>query len=194
MHNLGFYLQLGFQHISNLAGLDHILFLVALCAVYRLAQWRNIVVLVTAFTVGHSVTLAMASFGTLVIPSNIIEFLIPLTILVTALHNLVSQNPTKPGTGMWRSYTMALLFGFIHGMGFSNYFRALLMGESSIAIPLLGFNLGIELGQLFIIFFVVAIGYLFLNIIGVKHREWNVFISGATASVAVMLMVENRFW
>ncbi len=194
MHSFPLYLQLGFEHISNLAGFDHILFLIALCAVYRIEQWRSIVILVTAFTIGHSVTLALTSVGTLTIPSSYIEFLIPTTILFTAIHNLFGDGRAgrslKPG---W-NYLMALIFGFIHGMGFSNYFRALLMDESSILIPLLGFNLGIELGQLLVVSVVVAVAFVFLNLIRVSHRDWNVFVSGAAAGISMILMYETRPW
>ncbi len=193
MHPFPFYLQLGFEHISNLAGYDHILFLIALCAVYKIQQWRNILILVTAFTIGHSVTLALASFGDLTIPSRIIKFLIPTTIFVTALHNVLKHQTEGKGK-MARNYVMALFFGFIHGMDFSNYFRALLMGDSSIVVPLLGFNLGIELGQLLVVFVIVGIAFLLLNVIGVKHREWNLFISGAAAGMSLISMFENKFW
>lgn len=194
MQSFAIYVQLGFKHISDLAGFDHILFLIALCAVYRIEQWKRILILVTAFTVGHSVTLALSSLGTLTIPSNIIEFLIPTTILITALHNVISRPSSETSAGMGKNYAMALFFGFIHGMGFSNYFRALLMGDDSIAVPLLGFNLGIEIGQLMVVAVIVGIAYVFLNIVGVKHRDWNVFVSGAAAGMSVMLMAENRFW
>ena len=194
MPPFNFYLKLGFEHISNLAGYDHILFLIVLCAVYRIQQWRNILILVTAFTIGHSVTLALASFDTFTIPSSIIKFLIPATIFITALHNVFSPDPTEKSAKMGRNYAMALFFGFIHGMDFSNYFKALLMDPSSVVIPLLGFNLGIELGQLLVVFFIVGIAFLFLSIIGVKHREWNVFVSGAAAGMSLISMLENKFW
>ena len=194
MHPFEFYLKLGFEHISNLAGYDHILFLIVLCAIYRIQQWRNILILVTAFTIGHSVTLALVSLEVLTIPSNIIKFLIPATIFATALHNVIGTNPTERPSRMSRNYIMALFFGFIHGMDFSNYFRALIMDPSDIVVPLLGFNIGIELGQLLVVFFVVGIAFLFLNVIGVKHREWNVFISGAAAGISLISMLDNKFW
>ena len=136
MHSLPFYLQLGFDHISDLAGYDHMLFLVALCAVYRLEQWKQLVILVTAFTVGHSITLGLTSLSLLTIPSDLIEFLIPVTISITALHNVSSHRQPIQSEKLTGRYLMALIFGFIHGMGFSNYFRALLMDESSILVPL----------------------------------------------------------
>ncbi|MEM8845621.1 MAG: HupE/UreJ family protein [Bacteroidota bacterium] len=194
MHPFEFYLKLGFEHISNLAGYDHILFLVALCAIYKIQQWKNILVLVTAFTIGHSVTLALVSLDIFTIPSNIIKFLIPTTIFITALHNVIGVKLTEQPKKMGRNYIMALFFGFIHGMDFSNYFKALLMDDSSILVPLLGFNLGIELGQLLVVFFIVGIAFLFLNVIGAKHRDWNVFISGAAAGMSLLSMLENKFW
>lgn len=194
MQSFSLYIQLGFEHISDLAGFDHILFLIALCAVYRIAQWKQLLILVTAFTVGHCITLALSSIGTISIPSEIIEFLIPTTILLTALHNVMSPTAENMPAKMSKNYVMALFFGFIHGMGFSNFFRALLMGSDAIVMPLLGFNLGIELGQLMVVGLIVTVAYVFLNVIGVKHREWNLFISGAAAGVAVLLMVETRFW
>ena len=194
MHPFEFYLKLGFEHISNLAGYDHILFLVVLCAVYKIQQWRNILILVTAFTIGHSVTLALVSFDVFTIPSSIIKFLIPTTIFLTALHNVIGVKEAERQRKMGRNYFMALFFGFIHGMDFSNYFKALLMDSSSVIVPLLGFNIGIELGQLLVVFFIVGIAFLFLNVIKVKHRDWNVFISGAAAGMALISMFEYKFW
>lgn len=194
MNTFNFYIKLGFEHISSLAGYDHILFLVALCAVYRIQQWRNILILVTAFTIGHSTTLAIASFDVFSIPSNIIKFLIPATIFLTAFHNVLSKAPTEESSKMGQNYAMALFFGFIHGMDFSNYFKALIMDPSSIWKPLLGFNIGIELGQLLVVLFIVGIAFLLLNVVKVKHREWNLFISGAAAGMSFLSMMENKFW
>ena len=194
MHSFPFYIQLGFDHISDLAGYDHILFLVALCAVYRLEHWKNLLILVTAFTVGHSITLALTSFGVTVVSSEMIEFLIPLTICVTAALNVVNYELVAAGEKLVRRYLAALFFGFIHGMGFSNYFRALLFDESTILVPLLGFNLGIELGQLLIVFLIVGVVYLFLNVFRMSHRDWSIFISGAAFGLSLLLMYETKFW
>ena len=194
MHPFEFYLKLGFQHIADLAAFDHILFLVALCAVYRLEQWRKILILVTAFTIGHSVTLVLVSLNIFTIPSKIIKFLIPLTIFLTALHNVLGAPNAQDQFKMQRNYAMALFFGLIHGMDFSNYFKALIMDPADIVIPLLGFNIGIELGQLLVVLFIVGIAFLFLNALKVKHREWNLFISGAAAGMSLLSMLENTFW
>lgn len=197
MHSIDMYINLGFQHISDLAGYDHILFLLALCAVYSIDQWRRLFILVTAFTVGHSITLALASFGWVVIPSHIIEFLIPVTILITAIRNVAappSDQLTDDQGNMTGHYLVALCFGFIHGMGFSNYFRALMMDSSSITIPLLGFNLGIEIGQLLVVSIIVIVASLVVKFAQVKHRDWNLFISGAAAGISIVLMNETAFW
>ena len=193
MHPISFYLELGFRHISDLAGYDHILFLLVLCAIYQLHQWRALLVLVTAFTVGHSITLALTSFSVISIKSEVVEFLIPMTIIATAIHNLFIRS-TSEISGHTRSYWMALFFGFIHGMGFANYFRALLMDESSILIPLLGFNLGIELGQLLFVLLVLGVAYVVTNWLKMPQRDWNTFVSGGGFSLALVLAIENRFW
>jgi len=194
MHPFEFYLMLGYDHISDLAGYDHILFLIALCAIYRIQQWRNILILVTAFTIGHSITLILASLDIFTISTKIIKFLIPLTIFITAFHNVIGSVSAEKPSKMGKNYIMALFFGIIHGMDFSNYFKALIMDPSDIVVPLLGFNIGIELGQLLVVFFIVGISFLFLNIIKIKHREWNLFISGAAAGMSLLSMIDNKFW
>ena len=194
MNSLSFYIKLGFEHISDFAGYDHMLFLVALCAIYRIQEWKSILILVTAFTIGHSVTLVLSSLDILIIQSNIIEFLIPITIFLTALNNVIGSNSKEKRSKMNKNYVMALFFGFIHGMGFSNYFKALLMDSSSITLPLLGFNIGIELGQIIVVFFIVSVAYIFLNKLKVRHRDWNVFVSGAAAGMSLIFILENKIW
>lgn len=186
------YLKLGFEHILDLGGYDHILFIVALCAVYSISQWKNILVLVTAFTIGHSITLALAALDVVAFRSEIIEFLIPVTIFITALYNVFKREAAAQKV-MW-NYILALAFGLIHGLGFSNYFRSLLGREESIIQPLLAFNVGVELGQLIIVAIVLGIGYLVMNIFNAKQRSWNLFVSGAAAGIAFVLMTETVFW
>ena len=193
MHPFEFYLKLGFEHIANLNGYDHILFLVVLCAVYQISQWRNILILVTAFTIGHSITLFIVSLDFFSIPSRIIKLLIPITILITSLQNVINIKQIENSSGMGKNYFMALFFGLIHGMDFSNYFKALIMSPDEIVIPLLGFNIGIELGQLLIVLFIVLISFIFLNIIKIKHLKWNLFISGAAFGISLISIMELIF-
>jgi hypothetical protein len=140
---------LGFRHITDPRGADHIVFLLALAAIYRFWDWRECVWVVTAFTVGHSVTLALAVTGALNLPTALVEFLIPVTILATALENLIVRDRS---TAIWgRRYrpVFAGVFGLVHGAGFANYLRSLFVDH--LAVPLLGFNLGLEVGQLLVI-------------------------------------------
>ncbi|MGB4848671.1 MAG: HupE/UreJ family protein [Saprospiraceae bacterium] len=169
------YLRLGIDHILNVSAFDHIVFIVALCAMYAATDWRWILILVTAFTIGHSITLAMSSLNVISIKPELVEILIPITILITALQNLI----VKPKSDQrWRpNYFLALFFGFIHGMGFSNYFKALLGRETSIVLPLFGFNLGVEVGQLCIVACIMFLNYMVVSIGKVKQSRWNLVVS-----------------
>jgi len=140
---------LGFQHITDPRGADHIVFLLALAAIYRFRDWRECVWVVTAFTVGHSVTLALAVTGALVLPSALIEFLIPVTIVATSLENLIVRDKSAAFWGRRYRPVFAGVFGLVHGAGFANYLRSLFVDR--IALPLLGFNVGLEVGQLIVI-------------------------------------------
>ena len=142
MSDFATYVTLGFRHITNLEAMDHILFLFALAAIYRLRDWRDSLWVVSAFTVGHSVTLALAVTGALVLPTRVIEFLIPITIVTTCVDNV----RTRALWGMRYRPVFAGVFGLVHGAGFANYLRSMFVDQ--IALPLFGFNVGIELGQL----------------------------------------------
>ena len=189
MHPFQFYLKLGFNHIANFNGYDHILFLVVLCAVYQLKQWKKIIILVTAFTIGHSMTLFLVSFDIFSIPSRYVKLLIPITIMITSLHNIGSIEKIK-NSNMSKNYFLALFFGLIHGMDFSNYFKALIMSPEEIIIPLLAFNIGLEIGQFLIVFVIVYISYVFLSVLKVKYYSWNLFVSGAAFGVSLISILE----
>jgi HupE / UreJ protein len=139
------YVTLGFRHITNLEAMDHILFLFALAAIYRLRDWRDSLWVVSAFTIGHSVTLALAVTGALVLPTRLIEFLIPITIVTTCVDNV----RTRALWSGWHRPMFAGVFGLVHGAGFANYLRSMFVDQ--IALPLFGFNVGIELGQLVVL-------------------------------------------
>ena len=149
MSELLAFATLGFRHITDPRGADHILFLLALAAIYRFKDWRECTWVVTAFTVGHSVTLALAVTGALVLPSRVIEFLIPVTIVATALENLMVRDRSAAVWGRRYRPVFAGAFGLVHGAGFANYLRSLFVDR--IAVPLFGFNIGLEVGQLIVI-------------------------------------------
>ncbi len=184
-----FYIKQGINHITDFQGFDHMLFIVSLCAVYRTEQWRNILVLVTAFTLGHSITLALTSLNVISINKELVEVLIPFTILITCLFNVLKSERKKSLVSV--NYFLALFFGLIHGMGFSTFFKSMMMGISdSIILPLLAFNLGIEIGQLMIIVVFFLIVLILTGLLKVKHREWMLFVSGAGAGMAVFMIIK----
>jgi hypothetical protein len=193
MGQVQLYFQLGIQHILDLDGFDHILFVVALCAVYVLRDWKKIIILVTAFTVGHSLTLALATLNVVKVNTDLVEFLIPVTIGITALSNIFKPKPST-GRGVQINYLFALFFGLIHGLGFSNYLRSLLGREASIFEPLLAFNIGLEVGQLVIVAIFMVASSILVGIIGINRRDWALVISSIVLGMSIMMMIDTKFW
>lgn len=193
MNPFELYFKLGLQHILDIQGYDHILFVLALCAVYIPRDWRKIVILITAFTIGHSLTLALATFKVIEIRSDIIEFFIPVTIAITALVTILKPKPSS-GRNIQLNYILALSFGLIHGLGFSNYLRELLGKEAIIWKPLLAFNLGLEAGQLVIVAVYLLITSVLVGIAGVNRKEWTLVVASMVLGVSLMLMLETKFW
>ncbi len=196
MDDFFIYLGLGFDHITDPAGYDHVLFVVALCAVYTAQQWRQVLVLVTAFTVGHSITLALATLRLVTFRTDIIELLIPITILITAVVNFFFRDDTnrfatrQPRRAVGR-YVLAGGFGLIHGLGFSNYLRSLLGREADIWQPLLAFNIGLELGQLLIVAIILGVSQVALRLLTIRPRDWVLVVSGIVAGMALSLIINN---
>ena len=190
MSEIAAFVRLGVHHIADPSALDHVLFLLALAAIYRASDWRQAIGVITAFTVGHSVTLALAVTSAVHLPSALIELLIPLTILATATENLlVRERERAPLRGRYRP-VFACVFGLVHGAGFANYLSSLFTG--SIAAPLFGFNLGIELGQLAILAAAsVALSGVDLLL---GHRLRVVTVSAAVAVAAVPMALERLPW
>ena len=179
------YFQVGFEHITDINGYDHMLFLLALCAAYVYSDWKKILVLVTAFTVGHSITLSLAVLNVIPVNSDWIEFLIPVTIVATAVKNvLLKQEKSSVAT-----YLMALVFGLIHGMGFSNYLRSLLGDD--LLMPLFAFNIGIEAGQLLVVAAIFLVQFALLNAISVKHKHWNWAVSLVAGGISLLLAAQR---
>lgn len=195
MDSFIFYLEFGFTHILDIAGYDHMLFLLALCAIYRFRDWKRVLILITAFTIGHSVTLAAAALDIIKIPGEIIEFLIAFTIFLTALFNLTLAKEDLLSQSQVRiNYAMALIFGFIHGMGFSNQFKALIGQEESIVPILFPFNLGIEFGQILFVIGIMLIGGLLVEKLKVPFKYWKYGLSAIAGILAVYMMSQRIFW
>ncbi len=168
-------------------------FVLAMCAVYSGSEWRRILALVTSFTIGHSITLALSTLEMIKFNTALIELLIPITILLTCLYNFTQLgNGRKKGNALWSwNNLFAAAFGLIHGMGFSNYLKSLLGQGQNIVLELLAFNIGIELGQLLIVLLVLIINLLLTRFLSVKKRDWALGISSAAGAIALMLILEQ---
>ena len=189
MNDLAFYFKEGWHHIISLNAIDHQLFIVALSAIYILKDWKKVLILVTAFTIGHSVTLALSIYDVIRANENWVEFLIPITIIITATFNFfVREFNTK---NLQLNYFFALFFGFIHGLGFANSIRFMLAGNQNIGPGLLGFNLGLEAGQILCVTIILLSAHLVINIAGLKRTWWMYTLSTITILWAVKFAVER---
>lgn len=194
MSEFRLYFDLGREHILDANGYDHILFVVVLCVVYSVREWKQVLILVTAFTVGHSITLALATLEVITVSARVVEFLIPLTILITAVSNIIKKEGGVDKRGMKLNYAYAAFFGLIHGMGFSNYLQSILGRDQSIFTQLLAFNLGLEVGQIIIVAVFLIAGFVLVDLIGVNRRDWKLVISSAIAGIALILAKDKTFW
>ena len=190
MDEIGIYLHLGFRHIMDWGAWDHILFVLVLTLRYQWTDWKKLLVLITAFTVGHSVTLALSTLNWINLPTNLIESLIPVTILITAISNFwVKSFDFKSKYPL--IYFLALFFGLIHGLGFSSYLKNFLGKEESILGPLFTFNLGLELGQLLIVGIILIISFIFVSVLNVKRLRY-LQIGSVFAMAFALNMVLDR--
>lgn len=182
------YFSLGMQHIADINGYDHIIFLITLCAAYRLTDWRKLLILITAFTLGHTATLALATLQIIKVNGYLIEILIPASILIMGIINLL--NPGKQQF-MTAKYITALLFGLIHGLGFSNYLRILLTSENSITMPLFGFNIGVEAGQILIVAAIFLLDAIIYRITKYKLRDRVLLLSGVGIGTSLIMIIDR---
>lgn len=177
MNDFNLFFGIGIDHILNTGALDHLLFIMVLCAVYLVTDWKKLLVLITAFTIGHSLTLALSVYDVVRFNSAWVEFLIPLTIVLTALYNLSMSGKAIPRQKIQINYLLALFFGLVHGMGFANNIRFMLAESQSILLPLLGFNLGLELGQIIVVSILLLLSILAIKLMKLQHRYWAMGLS-----------------
>ncbi|MEO7531956.1 MAG: HupE/UreJ family protein [Sediminibacterium sp.] len=190
MNDFGLYFEIGYKHIADLRGIDHILFVMALCLRYQIADWRKILILVTAFTIGHSITLALSVFNLVSYSMKWIEFLIPVTIVITAISNVFVKKFSFKAR-FPAIYFFALFFGLVHGLGFSSYLKSLLGKDNNVVGELLAFNLGIEAGQILIVTVILLISFIFVSILKCNRREYLLYISGGIFALALQMAIER---
>lgn len=189
------YFQLGLKHILDIYSYDHILFLIALSVPFSFKDWQRILLLVTMFTLGHSMSLLLVIFGIVAIKVSVVEMLIPITILITALFNLFTAGKTNKKESINLIFFVTLFFGIIHGLGFSSYFKSILPeGTVSKLLPLCEFSLGIEAGQLVVVFVTLILSYIVQTFFRFSKRDWTLVMSAFIIGVVLPLILANRFW
>lgn len=189
MSDFWFYGQLGWHHIMGKEALDHQLFIGALGTIYLFRDWKRVVILVTAFTIGHSLTLILSVLDLFRLPEKWVEFGIPLTILITAFRNLFQTE--FEGPSLRTNYFLALFFGLIHGLGFANTLRVLLAKDQNLVTGLLGFNIGLEAGQILMIFLVLLLSAFAVSTLKLKRREWVIGLSSGVLALALNMSLER---
>jgi hypothetical protein len=189
MSDFAFYFKMGWEHIISKDALDHQLFILALACVYIITDIKRVLILVTAFTVGHSLTLALSVLDIIRFSSKWVELLIPCTIFITALNNIFQINSANKSARI--NYYLALCFGLIHGMGFANAIRIMLARDQTIGWGLFGFNVGLEAGQIYVVAIILMTGMLFLNFFKVKRRDWIFFLSAGVFALSLKMALDR---
>ena len=189
MNNLDSFFINGWEHIVDIKAYDHLLFVMTLCAAFKLSQWKQILVIITAFTIGHSGTLILSAFDVIPANSKLIDTLIPFTIMITAIANVMNYEKEGKFSDTKIKYAIALVFGLIHGLAFASNFKFMLFGDS-IIMPLFLFNIGIEVGQLFIVLLFTILLWIYTSVIKGEHFKWNLFVSGAGFGIAATIFLD----
>jgi hypothetical protein len=188
MNDILFYFNIGWDHIMSWDALDHLLFLLALIAIYTFNNWKQVLILVTAFTIGHSLTLLLSVLDIIRFSNQWVEFLIPCTIVITALLNFTKKDRSK---NLYINYSIAFLFGLIHGMGFANTIRFMLASDQQIGTGLVGFNIGLEAGQIVVVLLILLVEYLLVRYVKVSKRIWVFLLSAGTFAFALKMAIER---
>ena len=187
------YVKMGLNHVLDFTAYDHILFLIVLAVIFSFHQLKKVLWLITLFTLGHTITLALSAYGVLKIDVTIVEFLIPVTIFITGAVNIINLNKTSSNKDNI-NLIFALFFGLIHGLGFSNYFRMMVGREEDKLLPLIEFALGIEISQVIIVLGILIIGSIVQSTLRVTKRDWILVTSSIVIGFVIPMMIERVFW
>ncbi|HWR94650.1 MAG TPA: HupE/UreJ family protein [Flavobacterium sp.] len=195
MSEFWIYLQIGFNHVLDSNGYDHLLFLTVMTVPYAFKDWRKVLLLVTIFTIGHTLSLLLAVYEVIMIKVSLIELLIPFTILITALNNLFTIGKTIKSGGLNIIGLITLFFGIIHGLGFSSYFKSIVSGDATDKlVPTLEFALGIELAQFCIVLFVLILAFIVQHFFRFSKRDWTLVMSSFVIGVVLPMIIKNEIW
>ena len=195
MSEFWIYVEKGLRHILNLFAYDHILFLIALTVPYASKDWKRLLLLVTIFTVGHTLSLMLSVFGVIIIKGNLVEFLIPITILIVAFFNLFTAGKSSKQESISIIGFVTLFFGIIHGLGFAGYFKTLVGGSpQSKLLPLTEFSLGIETSQIIVVFIVLILSYIVQTFFRFSKRDWTIVMSAFVIGVVLPMIISSDIW
>jgi hypothetical protein len=189
------YFEIGVRHVLDLFAYDHVLFLIALTVPYSFKDWKRLLLLVSLFTVGHTMALLLSVFGVIIIKGNLVEFVIPITILIVAFFNLFKARKSSKNESISVVILITLFFGIIHGLGFASYFKSLLGGSSqSKLLPLSEFALGIEAAQIIVVFVVLILSYIVQTFFRFSKRDWILVMSSFIIGVVLPMIIESEIW
>ncbi|HEX8270955.1 MAG TPA: HupE/UreJ family protein [Flavobacterium sp.] len=195
MSEFWIYLEIGLRHVLDISAYDHVLFLMALSVPYTFKDWKRVLLLVSIFTIGHTLALILAVFKIVIIKEEVVEFLIPITILITALYNIFTAGKSAKHDNLGVIGFITLFFGIIHGLGFANYFKSILMGSpSDKLVPLLEFALGIELAQVMVVMAVLLLSYVVQTFFRFSKRDFTLVLSAFVAGVVVPMLISSEIW
>lgn len=195
MSDFWIYFQIGLKHVLDINAYDHVLFLIALAVPFSFKDWKRILLLVSLFTIGHTMALLLSVFGIIAIKVSVVELLIPITILITALFNLFTAGKSNKKESINLIFFIVLFFGIVHGLGFSNYFKSILGGTAtSKLLPLGEFALGIEAAQLVVVFVVLILSYIMQTVFRFSKRDWTLVMSAFIIGVVLPMIIENEIW
>lgn len=195
MSQFWIYFQIGLKHVLDVNSYDHVLFLIALAIPFSFKDWKRLVLLVSLFTIGHTMALMLSVFGIIAIKVSVVELLILVTILITAFYNLFTAGKSSKKEGMNLIFFVTLFFGIIHGLGFSNYFKSILGGDAvSKILPLSEFALGIEAAQIVVVFIVLILSYIVQTVFRFSRRDWVLVFSAFVIGVVLPMIIGNEIW
>lgn len=192
MNDFVFYFKIGWEHIINKTALDHIFFIAALAAIYMLRDWKQVLILVTAFTIGHAITLVLSAKDIINVSSSLVEFLIPCTIVFTAISNLFLKTFTPRAIRI--NYFLALFFGLIHGLAFAQTLKWLLAEDQSFVVAWLSFSVGLELGQILVVLLILLLAQLLVGLLKIKRHHWVTLVSVVVFALAMQMAIERWPW
>ena len=192
MNDFVFYFKIGWEHIINKSALDHIFFIAALAAIYMLRDWRQVLILVTAFTIGHAITLILSAKNVVNVDSAVVEFLIPCTIVFTAISNLFLKTFTSKSIRI--NYFLALFFGLIHGLAFAQTLKWILAEDQSFMVAWLSFSVGLELGQILVVLLILLLAQVFVGFLKLNRRYWTMIVSIVVFILALQMAIVRWPW